>query len=432
MLIYLAYMASSGRPPERPVHLSAEDRRVAQLQTAQWRHQTDLSQAEMAKELLVSSATYRQWENSKDSHAGPTGPQAAQLDRVLQRRLPGRYTAGDALRVWGWAASGDMSYERLAGLLRSTGFEVPNSHTVGPSIVLWVHRLQRPNLVHAVFALAAAAATRAGLSVRLLLDDTTLTAWERTSYRDELESAIRAWFRFAAGHEARLSTDIYSEILTPELLAERGWRTASDYLNRGTEVLKFLLAAKVVSPAHYSIGSEESVLAILRQSESVRADRLLTALKNWMVFEREIANLLEPLALDAPTPIVTLGGEDERPLWELWHSACSGSLTSRVQHIYLSPMPMPIYRAVWHEPALEAGAPRSTLAEYLRRRTLDDGNSDLLEWIIKAAINLPAVLSEEYLGSLDPVALDPGTLLGRPTADAAATVARAVIDWLHV
>src|SRR5260221_6537759 len=181
--------------------------------------------------------------------------------------LRGRDGWGEALRVGGWAASGDITYERLADVLRSAGFDVPNSHPVTPSVVVRVHRLHDPNLVPAVFTLAAAAATRAGLSVRLLLDDTAMSAWERTRMRGELESRIRSWFRFATGHEDKLSTGLYSEILSAELLAEQGWQTVSRYLTARTEVLKFLLAAKIVSPTQYSTESEESVLAILRHSE---------------------------------------------------------------------------------------------------------------------------------------------------------------------
>ena len=158
---------------------------------------------------------------------------------------------------------------------------------------------------------------------------------------------------------------------------------------------------------------------------------LLTALQNWMVFEQAIAELLQPLARDAPIPIISLGGEDERDLWELWHSCCSDDLTSRVQHIYLNPMPMPSYRAVWLEPALAAGASRPTLAEHLRRRTLSDHNSDMLEWIVKAAINLPAVLNEDFLAGLDPVTLDTATLLDHPAEEIAAAVAKAVTQWVN-
>jgi transcriptional regulator with XRE-family HTH domain len=430
-VIYVSYMATTGRPPERPVHLSPEDRQLAQIQTAQWRRETGLSQPEMAGALLVSTATYRGWESSKDPHAGPTRPLAAKLDHELQRRLPGRYTAGDALRIWGWAAAGDMSLDRLAGLLRSTGFDVPNSHAAAPTHVFWVHRVHEPNLLHAVFTLAAAAATRAGLSVRLLLDDMTLAAWERASLRANLESRIRTWFSFAAGHEGKLSIGFYSEVLTADLLADRGWRTASRYLTAEVEVLRFLLAAKVVSPAQYRTESEESVLAILRQSQSLHADMLLTALRNWIVFEQEIENLLLRVSDDVPIPIVTLGGEDERHLWELWHSCCSDDLTSRVQHIYIDAMPMPRYRSVWTEPALFARVSRPTLTEYLRSRIVNERNHDAAEWMIKAAINLPAVLNEDFMADLDPITLDTGALFHRPGEEVAAAVAKAVVQWLN-
>jgi len=390
-----------------------------------------MSQVEISRELGVSSATYRGWEHGRDPHAGPTRPLAAQLDVVLQHVLRGRYASGDALRVWGWAASGDITYERLADMLRLAGFDVPNSHAEIPSVVVWVNRLHDPSLVHAVFTLAAAAATRAGLSVRLLLDDTAPSAWERTRMRGELESRIRSWFRFAAGHEDQLSTGLYSEILSAELLAERGWRIACQYLTPRTEMLKFLLAAKTISPMQYSTESEESVLAIVRQSESLRADSILTALQNWIVFEQEIESLLESQSLDDPMPIVTLGGEDERHLWELWHSCCPDELTSRVQHIYLNPMPMPSYRAVWREPALAARASRPTLADYLRGRILHERNFDAAEWIINAAISLPAFLNEDFLAWLDPVTLDAATLLQRPAEEIAAAVAKAVVQWVN-
>lgn len=384
----------------------------------------------MAGALSVSAATYRAWENGKDPHAGPTGPLAAKLDQELQRRLRGRYTAGDALRIWGWAASGDMSMDRLAGLLRSTGFDVPNSHVAAPTHVFWVHRVHEPNLVHAVFTLAAAAATRAGLSVRLLLDDMTLAARDR-SVRTNLEGKIRSWFSFAAGHEAKFSIGLYSDVLTPQLLADRGWSTVSRYLSRDVKVLEFLLATKVVSPGRYRTESEESVLAILRQSESPRADTLLTALRNWILFEHEIENLLQRVSDDTPVPVVTLGGEDERHLWELWHFCCSDDLTSRVQHIYLDAMPMPSYQSVWDVPALYARVSRPTLTEFLRSRIVSERNHDTVEWIIKAAINLPAVLNEDFMGDLDPITLAAGALFDRPSEEIAAAVAKAVIQWLN-
>jgi hypothetical protein len=268
--------------------------------------------------------------------------------------------------------------------------------------------------------------------VHLLLDDTALTsAWERTSKRNDLEARILSWFSFAGGYESKLSTGLYSEILSSELLADRGWRTASKYLTSEVEVLNLLLAAKIVSPALYSTESEESVLAILRQSQSLRADMLLTALRNWMVFERRIEELLQTVSNDVPIPVVTLGGEDERHLWELWQSRCADHLTSRVLHIYLDAMPMPSYRSVWAEPALYARVSRPVLADYLRGRIAHDHNYDAVEWMVKAAINLPAMLNEDFMANLDPITLDSVTLLGHSVEDITTAVAKAVVQWLN-
>ena len=45
-----------------------------------------------------------------------------------------------------------------------------------------------------------------------------------------------------------------------------------------SRVLDFLVASKVISPLHFRTHAEESVLALLRDSESRSADRLLTPL----------------------------------------------------------------------------------------------------------------------------------------------------------
>ena len=75
-------------------------------------------------------------------------------------------------------------------------------------------------------------------------------------------------------------------------------------------------------------------------------------MRNWLVFEAEITRTLEPASLSDFAPIITLGGEDERAFWEMWHRGCSDDLDARVQHSYLMSIPMPFYRTVWQEPVL--------------------------------------------------------------------------------
>lgn len=422
-------MARGGRPVERPAHLLPQQREQAQQQTTQWRQQCQLSQREMAEAIGVSYSAYRPWENGKDHYAGPTRLQADQLNKALRRLLGDQYSDGDAFDVWGWPREQDMTYDRVVESLRSAGFEVPRlqASVRPPARVLWVHKVRPATLVHGVFSLAAAAATRAGLSVHLLLDDVELP--ERERYRcGEFESRVREWVAFASGDDAKLSTGLYTAVLTDEYLAERGWSAVKDYLSIHSSVLEVLRASKSVSPQQYDVA--ESVLEILRNEESLRADRLLTPLRNWLVFEAEVARMLR-MSASGSDSIITLGGEDERVLWDVWHRGCPDDLSARVQHIYLRPMPTPSDQA-WVEPALTTGTNRDALRGYLTRRTQADDHADLVAWVLRAAIRLPASLNPGFHDGLDPALGNMDKLLRASTAELSATVgavAKAVVDW---
>jgi transcriptional regulator with XRE-family HTH domain len=431
-------MANGGRPVERPVHLTAEQRRHAQDQTAEWRQLTRLSQQRLAAEIGVGHSTYRSWENSKDANAGPTRLSCEQLNRTLRRLLGEAYRDGDAFEAWGWPREWDMRYERVVELLRTCGFivpDLPEPPSALPSTMFWVHRLRDPNLVHGVFSLAAAAATRAGMSVSLVLDDIATPANQRRSMRNRFEASVRRWFRFAEGDEGRLSTDVYSSTLSQEYQTERGWQALVDYLNPDCQVLDLLRASKIVSPLEYSTDAEDSVLAIVRHAHSLKADKLLTPLRNWLVFEKKIASLLAPTAGSEPTSIVTLGGEDEQILWELWHRGCPDALSDQVEHIYLRPMPIPSYRSPWQEPALRAGTSRPSLNAYLQSRTSLDRHADMIEWLLYTAVRLPASLNENFRAGLDANLHDINALLrasGDELTAATGLVAKAVVEWLNV
>ena len=429
-------MAAPGRPIERPAHLSPDQRARAQARTQQWRQECGLSQREMAAAVRVSPALYRTWETGRDDHAGPTRPQTELLDKALRERLLGGYVEGEAFDVWGWPQQQDMSYDRVVELLRQAGFDVPRPTANGrpPAGVFWVHRAREPNLVHGVFSLAAAAATRAGIPVYLLLDDVAMGDRQSRDRCEELDSRIRTWVAFASGDGAKLFTKLYSQVLTEPHLAGRGWSAINDYLNPRIGVLDFLVASKVISPLLYTINPEESVLDLLRNAESLGAERLLTPLRNWLVFEQQIGWILGR-STDAATFVISLGGEDERALWNAFHRGCSDDLSPRIRHIYLRPIPMPSYRSPWQERALSARTSRSTLTTYLVNRTPSDGG-DLVEWVLKAAIRLPAALNPGFREGLESVLDDVDALLRRPASGlptaTIGSIAKAVTEWLDV
>jgi transcriptional regulator with XRE-family HTH domain len=429
-------MAAPGRPIERPAHLSPEQRTRAQKRTQQWRQQCGLSQREMAAAVGVSLALYRTWETGRDDHAGPTRPQTELLDKALRERLRDSYGEGEAFDTWGWPRQQDMSYDRVVELLHQAGFDVPRLTASGrpPVGVFWVHRVREPSLVHGVFSLAAAAATRAGIPVYLLLDDLEISNRQNRDLCEELDSRIRTWVAFASGDGAKLFTKLYSQVLTEPHLAGRGWSAINDYLNPRIGVLDFLVASKVISPLLYTVDPEESVLDLLRNAGSLGAEKLLTPLHSWMVFEQQIGWILGRSA-DAATFVITLGGEDERALWDAFHRGCSDDLSARVRHIYMRPIPMPRYRAPWQERALSKWTSRSMLTAYLVNRTPSDGG-DLLEWLLKAAIRLPAALNPGFRDGLDPTLHDVDALLRTPVSElptaTVGSIAKAVVEWLEV
>lgn len=419
---------------ERPVHLERERHLQAQEQTAKWRHLTKLSQRDMAAKVGVGHSTYRMWESGKESYAGPSRPQAQQLDKALRVLIGDEYVAGRALEVWGWQADQDIAYPRVIELLHKAGFLVPTGHANAPSWMFLVHTLREPNLLHGIYALAAAAATRAGVSVRVVLDDGVNPSDGRPGLRAEFESALRKWFAFAGGNETKLSVGAYSEILTEPVLAQRGWAALSKYLTARTGVLEFLLASKTLSPLQYNVDADQSVLELVRQAESLKADRLITPVRNWIVFESELTRLIVGDSHRNIASIVTLGGEDERILWDIWHRGCPELLSEKVEHIFLQPVPMPSYRVPWQESALTARTRRPWLSTYLRNRMDHDGNTDLIEWMLRAAVGLPAGLNAGFHASLPPILSDLDPLLRGPAeglSSAMPVVAEAVASWLN-
>jgi hypothetical protein len=316
--------------------------------------------------------------------------------------------------------------------MQSSGFSTQHLQASHPSDVLWVQRLREPNLVHGVLALAAAAATRTGLSVRMILDDTNLPASRRQELRDEFDFHLDKWFAFASGHKELLTSDVFSDILTDQVLEHRGWAAVGRFLNNRSSVLEFLLASKAVSPLQYNTDADQSILELVRQAESLKADRLITPIRNWIVFEHEISRLAAKHPGDDRS-ILTLGGEDERVLWEIWHRGCREDLSGRVQHVYLRPVPMPSYRVPWQELALTAKTNRRWLAAYLKNRIDDDSNADITEWMLTAAVNLPAALNADYRAQLPTSLADSEALFSQPPDQLAKVIpvmAEAVVRWL--
>ena len=95
-------------------------------------------------------------------------------------------------------------------------------------------------------------------------------------------------------------------------------------------------------------------------------------------------------------------------------------------------MPTPSSQT-WDEPALTASeTSRSALEGYLIRRIRSDGHTDLVDWLLKAAVGLPGALNPGFRDGLSPLPASTEILTGafsQEPARAVAPLARAIVEW---
>src|SRR5262249_4743851 len=112
---------------------------------------------------------------------------------------------------------------------------------------------------------------------------------------------------------------------------------------------------------------------------------------------------------------------------------CSENLSARVQHMFLRALPIQDHSEPWAVPSLIAGnTDRSILTAYLANQTKKDG-ADLVEWLLRSAVHLPAALSPGFGEGLDPMLRDVEGLLRSPFDELSTVVSpvgRAIAAWL--
>jgi hypothetical protein len=239
-----------------------------------------------------------------------------------------RIRQGSLERMLGAQASAD---ELLRQLDHEFGWRLEGGAAgTPPSVVYWPVRLQQPNLIHAVQALAAAALSARGMTVLLCLDD--LSAGPRPDeLRRVLWGDVQRWFRLIDG--ARLprveSLESFCEpgrvaarLLDPGKLVRptHPWAVERDYYRNRT-LYELMKTAKAIPDTDADRADPEVVLDGVR---TTRADRLLTPPAVWAFLHDVLINVPQV------EQVVTLGGEDGRPIWRVWHDV----FADPVRHLY--------------------------------------------------------------------------------------------------
>jgi hypothetical protein len=184
---------------------------------------------------------------------------------------------------------------------------------IGDVLVYWPVRLRPPTPIHAVQSFVAAALQKAGATVVLCVDDLGNIDGENDFY-----FRVQQWFGAVGGDATRLKNDrlLFSEVLSKEQ-ANDTWCLVQTWLGETKWHLDNVL--KVSKLLDTSVSSLDQLL-------QKRPRRLLTPALVWTC-------LLHIYQQRPKMRILTLGGNDERPLWEAWRELAKIS-TASVGHLY--------------------------------------------------------------------------------------------------
>lgn len=325
---------------------------------------------------------HREWEREVVSEPGGGAPAGVlELIGQLDRRFG-----------WEFSAAGDAD-----------GAGPAIAETRAPSLLFWPVRLRETSsLIHAVQALVAAALSARGVEVVACLDDFGLAHRYRLTGR--FTGDLRRWFDRIAGSRPPVivslsdyveQSDVFAAVPDPAMMLRptRPWAVARElYGERNPSLYGVLVATKILPNVPVEQLADQGP-AVLRALLSKNANRLLTPLTRWAY--------LNHLLVDRPTAnVLTLGGRDERPFWELWREVFDYG----VNQLY-SPQPESLtdesLMLRWREPR--------ELADHLVRAGAApdwDAEKRYLHWLVQNALLLPVYLTGAPVPRIGPYRLD--------------------------
>lgn len=245
----------------------------------------------------------------------PSGTSGHRIRQAELERLLGARALADELlrqldREFGW---------RLEG----------GTPTAPPSVLYWPVQLRQPTLIHAVQALVAAALSARGMTVLLCFDDLSAEVHPE-ELRRVMTADVQRWFRLVEGAKPPIVESLESfcepgrvaeRLLNPAMLVRptHPWAVERDYYRYGT----LYDLAKTVKAVPDTDADEADPVVVKTGLTTTRAERLWSPLAIWAY--------LHYLLLETPVDrVVTLGGDDERTMWRLWHDV----FADPVRHLY--------------------------------------------------------------------------------------------------
>ncbi|WP_156212849.1 SIR2 family protein [Lentzea aerocolonigenes] len=320
-------------------------------------------------------------------------------------------------------------HSRVNELTKYYGFgQTGVSRSTEPSLIFWPHRLRSPHLIHGVHALAAVLFSKMGIPVELHLDDTGIFEPNASRVAARFKEAVSAWFSVCGAPrlpEVFRMNELLRSMSEPDRSA-RLWTLANSFYAPTNYVFDTLAAAKVINT---------------RDDNSVNvphspAHKVLRPLYTWLALENALDR--HGLGKSDEAAVVTLGGQDEQKMWDLWRARNSNPPLSSVYVRRL--VALADGRNLWTHESLNRDATYHVddLKRFVRQAQADPSKgNDLLEWFFTVAVRLAATVSDARVAQLvhDGRVLanwgEAQLTLREDPVGASASIANAVSSWFH-
>ena len=263
-----------------------------------------------------------------------------------------------------------------------------------PTLIFWPVRLRsRPSVINMVQSLAAAALSARGAEIVVCLDDFNVD--DRDNSAERFAHDVRRWFSLVPGRRWPDIVSLQELLERDELFGEsddagdgtrsmlrptRPWDVAREALGeRNPSVLHLLKAAKVIPdiPADQLADNAET---IVRALESSNARLLMTPFTLWAHLNR--------LLLKTPTAaVMTLGGREEKNLWQMWRLVFDHG----VDQLY-----NPTINSLTNRSLMVTWTSHDDLRRYLAESLGDDDwarSGTYVRWLVQNAFLLPTYLT---------------------------------------
>ncbi len=241
--------------------------------------------------------------------------------------------------------------------------------------VFWPMKLREPTAIHASQCFIAAALQKRGCVINLYIDDFS------DDYQvSRFEAQIKRWFKRVGADPDDIKVEKYKEIVDRDTQKKR--EILENLLLEALSTIEVLKISKIYK-------SEQTTEELLNTLRNKKPRRILTPAMTW--------TCLESLsAMNENASFITLGGYDERVLWNTWRTCLKENGIS-AGHLFLSEL-----KGIYMQDINFSWKSRNDIESYFSAARESEGFSDvssnsMIPWCINNCALIPTFVSEKEM-----------------------------------